>query len=154
MTLGASFPPDYLRDQLQRRLVPGAVIKIRARMDDGQVREKRFVVLAVSESTMTCVINTRISRFIQHRGDLHRCQVPMPVSAHDFMDHDSFVDCSRIRSYPTAVVLADLCRQPDWVLGQISPALRQDIATALKFAPTLSAAEIAEVCAVFDAGTS
>jgi hypothetical protein len=112
-------------------------------MDDGRVREKRFVLLAVDETTVTCVINSRINDFIKHRPDLLRCQVVMPRSAHPFMDHDSHVDCSRTRSYATADVVRDLAAGPEWILGSVSPELREEIVAALKCAPTLAPSEVA-----------
>ena len=65
MALGSSFPPEFLRGQIQRQLVPGAVIKLRAVMDDGKLQEKRFVVLHVDENTVCCVINSVVGAFLQ-----------------------------------------------------------------------------------------
>jgi len=112
-------------------------------MDDGQVHEKRFVVLAVSETTVTSVINSRISDFIRHRPDLLRCQVSMTKRDHDFMDHDSYVDCSRTHTFATRDVIDELAERPEWVLGPISPDLREAVVGALKYAPTLPPAEVA-----------
>lgn len=70
MALGASFPPGFLEVQIRRNLVPGAVIKLCQKMDDGKVHEKRFVVLHVDENTTTCVINSEISAFLLRRPAL------------------------------------------------------------------------------------
>ena len=66
MSLGSGFPPDFLRQRVQAQLRPGAVIKLVRKMDDGLLHEKRFVVLHVDETTVTCVINSRISRHLSH----------------------------------------------------------------------------------------
>lgn len=120
-----------------QRLQPGAVIKLTRRMDDGQWHEKRFVVLHVDEETVTCVINSSVSRFIRERPALLRCQVAMAASNHGFMEHDSVVDCSHVRSYESDDVIEDLAREPRWYLGRISPALRDAMLGALKYSPTL-----------------
>lgn len=146
MALGSAFPPGFLKSQIQRQLVPGAVIKLRAVMDDGKLQEKRFVVAHVDEHTVCCVINTAIGPFLQARPALLKCQVTMAVAAHPFMSHDSSVDCSRTRSFATAEVIKELMGEPSWVLGQIAPDLRQEIIGALKFAPTLSPNEVARLC--------
>jgi hypothetical protein len=146
MALGSAFPRGFIEAQIQRQLKPGTVIKMRQTMDDGAVHEKRFVVAAVSEHTVTFVINTAISAFLQARPALLKCQVTMPVAEHDFMSHDSHVDCHRTHTYATHEVVRDLAAQPDWVLGVISNELRVAMVAAIKFSPTLSANEAAQLC--------
>ena len=146
MTLGANFPPAYLRAQITRQLKPGSVIKLIRRMDDGKNHEKRFVVVHVDDHTITCIINSTVSTFLQQRPDMLRCQVAMDQAAHYFMNHDSHIDCSRVRTYSTTEVIDDLLAKPDWVLGTITTALRDDMVAAIKFAPTLSPAEVALLC--------
>jgi hypothetical protein len=115
-------------------------------MDDGKLHEKRFVVIHVDAHTVTCVINSEINPFIAKRPALMQCQVNMNASAHTFMHHNSHVDCSRVRRWATEDVLGDLAKDPNWVLGEITPALRDDIVAALKFARTLSMDEINTYC--------
>ena len=146
MALGSAFPRGFLEAHIQRQLQPGTVIKMRQTMDDGAMHEKRFVVVAVSEHTVTFVINTAISAFLQARPALLKCQVVMPVADHNFMSHDSHVDCSRTRSYATQEVIRDLATQPNWVLGPISDNLREAMVAAIKFSPTLSAREAKQLC--------
>ena len=118
MTLGANFPPAYLRAQITRQLKPGTVIKLIRRMDDGKIHEKRFVVVHVDVHTITCIINSKVSTFLQQRPDMLRCQVAMGRAAHSFMNHDSHIDCSRVRTYSTAEVIDDLLvnRSGCWAL--------------------------------------
>jgi hypothetical protein len=146
MALGSAFPRGFVEAQIQRQLKPGTVIKMRQVMDDGVIHEKRFVVIAVSEHTITFVINTAISAFLRARPALLKCQVTMPVADHAFMSHDSHVDCSRTRTYATNEVVRDLATQPDWVLGTISDELRTAMVAAIKFSPLLSASEAAQLC--------
>ena len=147
MSLGSSFPPAFIEAQIRRQLAPGAVIKLRQVMDDGVLQEKRFVVLHVDERTITCVINSQVGAFLNARPALLTCQVAMSAVAHDFMSHDSHVDCSRARTYRTSDVVRELVAQPGWVLGTITTELRDAMVAALKFSPTLSAAEVAALCA-------
>lgn len=152
MSLGSNFPPEFRQSQVKRRLRPGVVIKLEGRMDDGRLHEKRFVVLAVDEQTVTCVINSRISKYIEHRPEMLQCQVAMLQSDHPFMARDSHVDCSRTRTYATADIIRDLTRQPEWILGPISPGLRDSIVSALKYARTLAAAEAETLCRSLENG--
>jgi hypothetical protein len=152
MALGSAFPRGFVEAQIQRQLKPGTVIKMRQTMDDGTIHEKRFVVVAVSDQTVTFVINTAISAFLQARPALLKCQVAMRVANHAFMAHDSHVDCSRTRSYATNEVVRDLVTQPDWVLGTISADLRVAMVAAIKFAPALTAKEAVQLCASLQSG--
>jgi hypothetical protein len=146
MALGSAFPRGFLEAQIQRQLKPGVVIKMRQTMDDGVIHEKRFIVVAIDKQTVTFVINTAVSVFLQARPALLKCQVNMPVVDHPFMSHDSYVDCSRTRTYSTQEVISDLTSQPDWVLGEVSHALRAEMLAAIKFSPALSAKEVTQLC--------
>ena len=146
MSFGSRFPPDFRKAQIERQLRPGTVIKLYRRMDDGQFHEKRYVVMHVDEHTITCVINSAISKFVLTRPALLKCQVSMPCAAHPFMQHDSHVDCSRTHRFATVDVVSDLSSQTDWILGRITADMRDEIVGALKFSETLSAAEVEILC--------
>ncbi|NJM43126.1 MAG: hypothetical protein HC858_02405 [Brachymonas sp.] len=135
MSLADAFPDNLRHQSISRQIKPGAVIKLMARMDDGQIKEKRFVVLAVSSSTLTCVINSSVNPYIANRDHLMRCQVKIDRAQHAFMAHDSFVDCSRIRTYALNDIQTQLNNQPEWLLGEINHELRTQILSALKFSP-------------------
>jgi hypothetical protein len=146
VTLGSGFPDGFRLAQIRRRLKPGVVIKLFRRMDDGRLHEKRFVVLQVDAHTTTCVINSEVSTFIQARPALLRCQVLMQAAEHEFMDHDSHIDCSRVRSFLTDEVIADLMTRPEWILGDATISCRADITAGLKASETLSNAEVERLC--------
>jgi hypothetical protein len=65
---------------------------------------------------------------------------------HDFMDHDSHIDCSRVRSFMTDDVVADLMTRPEWVLGDAADSCRHDISAGLKASHTLSATDVEWLC--------
>ena len=146
MSLGSGFPEDFRVAQIKRRLRPGAVIKLFRRMDDGRLHEKRFVVLHVDDHTTTCVINSDIGKFVRARPALMRCQVLIQRAQHDFMDHDSHVDCSRVRSFLTEEVIADLMSRPEWILGDVTDSCCDDITAGIKSSETLSVAEVERLC--------
>jgi hypothetical protein len=102
MSLGSGFPEDFRLAQIRRRLRPGSVIKLFRRMDDGQLHEKRFVVL--------------------------------------------HVDCSRVRSFLTEEVVADLMSRPEWILGDAANTCCNDIAAGIKASETLAVAEVERIC--------
>jgi hypothetical protein len=145
MSLGNAFPASFAQAQIKRQLKPGTVVKLSFVMDDGKLHEKRFIVLNISDETLTCVINSKISPLLSTRPHLLKCQVLVKASLHPFMDWDSHADCSRVRSYPTAEVISQLCREPSWIMGEITESLRDDILAGLKASITTSPA-ITKLC--------
>lgn len=146
MSLADSFPPAVKRASIIRQLRTGCVVKLLRVMDDETIHEKRYVVLYADEATVVCVINSAIGKFIANRPELCRCQVALPAAGHPFMDHDSFVDCSKVMRYRTADVVSDLFERPDWVLGEVGEGVRHDMIAALKFSPIISPGEVATLC--------
>jgi hypothetical protein len=114
-------------------------------MDDGFVHIKRFVVLRCDEDTFTVVINSEINPILQ-KPELLISQVSMPKSDHDFMDRDSNIDCTRVRTFSTAELIDTLIDTDGWFLGKITDQVRDQMLAALKQARTLSAVSVKELC--------
>ena len=147
MSLGAIFPKGMQEESVRRQLKPGTVVKLKVVMDDGQRQEKRFVVVDVEGDTATLVINSRIGPFIGARQNLLKCQVKIEAAAHPFMDHDSHIDCSRARNYPTFEVVEQLVEKPAWILGAIDTGTRDEIIAAIKASDMISPLDAARMCA-------
>lgn len=141
MSIADQMPIEWRRASVLRQLKPGAVIKLRRQMDDGQTLEKRYVVVRADDTSIVCVINSRIGPFLKARPELLRCQVTIDATAHPFMDHDSHIDCSKVMRYRTTDVVDELVNEPAWILGSIAAPVAAGMISALKFAPTLSAAD-------------
>jgi hypothetical protein len=146
MSLGNAFPAGFARIQIERQLKPGMVVKFLARMDDGKIHEKRFVVLDINEKSFTCVINSKISPLLARNQNAAMCQVSIAVAFHTFMERDSHVDCSRVRSYDTSDVIDQLCKNPTWILGKITEELRDEINAGLKASKTVPPAIAKQCC--------
>lgn len=119
-------------------------------MDDGEFHEKRYVVIHVDGNVCTCVINSDISNFIRARPDLNRCQVDIDQATHPYMDHDSKIDCSRVRVYPVEAILAQLEENPTWILGKITDPVRVNMSLALRHSTAIAIAEVGIYCASLD----
>ena len=145
MSLGSHFPAGMAAASARRQLRPGAVVKFVATMDDGRQHEKRFVVLHVEGDVACCVMNTELHAFIARNPDLLRSQVLLPGSL-PFVDHDSHLDCSRVRVYASDELVGQLEANPAWVLGNITTAIRDQIVAALKASRLISAEDCARYC--------
>ena len=147
MTLGDHFPADLKKASIIRRLVPGAVIKIMALMDDGLVHEKRFLVVHIDENTVACVINSTINPIIANNPVILKCQVAIDANHHTFMDRDSHIDCSKVFQYTTDEVISSLEAMPDWILGDVKSGVRDQAVAAIKHSPLISPIVAGVLCA-------
>lgn len=153
MYLGKFFPNELKSKSIRDRLKPGAVIKHEAVMDDGAVHEKRFVVVSVTEKTVTCVINTKLSNYILARPYLKECQVPVAGADREFLDHDSYIDCSNFRIYSTAEVVEQLLENPGWIYGYIDEELRAEIISKLHLSDAIAPVDLKKFCSDLIAAT-
>lgn len=56
-------------------------------------KSKYLVVACCEPEFLVLVINSEVNRFVQSRPELLDCQVDVPKADHDFLEHDSVVDC-------------------------------------------------------------
>lgn len=146
MSLGSIFPDALKKQRIANRLKPGIVIKHKAQMDDGVVREKRYVVLSVSEDTLTCVINSQVSNFIKCREYMLKCQIAVSGNNYNFLDHDSHIDCSRVRIYKTSEIISQLSNDPSWIYENIDDKLRKEIIEALSKSESIDSITLRKCC--------
>lgn len=150
MSLQGAFPPELQKQYIRSNLLPGAVIRFDAKMDDGRVHTKRFIVLSIDDNTLTVVINSEINQILQ-TPELLVCQVTMPVAQHPFMARDSNIDCSRIRSFDTEDLVRLLIAEHGWHLGKISIETQEQMLAALKLCRTESPRTIGQCCRSLEA---
>lgn len=131
--------PEWLqRQHLRRQLVPGAVIKLNVKFSDGSEKEKRLVVVQVTEDAVCFVVNSEVNPLLARNPGTKRAQVDMPVADHPFMSRDSRVNCSEIHRFPIDGVVADLLVSKGWMLGNISTSVRDEIIVAIRISSTIA----------------
>lgn len=93
---------DFLRTPdrdryIDSRLKPGQVLYLYC--DFITPEHRKYLVLLVSNAKprpLFFFINSRVHPFAQRRPELLACQVRIGVGTYDFLDHDSYIDCSRV----------------------------------------------------------
>ena len=93
------------------------------------VKDKFVVIVCFDGEPLGFLINSAISNFIKKRPVLLNCQIPIKSSDYWFLDHDSYIDCSRI--YPFDELLLDSGR------GTISENIQQQIKQAVILSPLI-----------------
>lgn len=95
--LGDSFPSELKDDSIESLLLPGQIIKLEVEFVRTRKTKDKLLVLSVSEETsyLFC-INSEIPKFIQARKYLRKCQIEIKQAQYDFLDHNSYINCSEI----------------------------------------------------------
>ena len=138
--LGDAFSESDRRKSALRRLVPGAVVYLEVVLP-GDRKNKFLVVAYVDAECCTFVINSRVHPFIEARPDLSVCQVKLDAARHDFLRRNSWIACHEVLKLRTEAVISELVSDMSRLRGTVHKDVLDEIAAAVKRAPTLSAAE-------------
>src|SRR3990172_1808927 len=138
--LADAFSESDRRKSALRRLVPGAVVYLEVVLP-GDRKNKFLVVAHVDAECCTFVVNSRVHPFIEARPDLSVCQVKVDAARHDFLRRDSWIACHEVLKLRTDAVISELVADMSRLKGRIHRDVLDEIAAAVKRAPTLSATE-------------
>ena len=83
----------------------------------------------------------RVHPFIEARPDLSVCQVKLDAARHDFLRRNSWIACHEVLKLRTEAVISELVSDMSRLRGTVHKDVLDEIAAAVKRAPTLSAAE-------------
>ena len=142
--LGDAFSDEHRRESVKRQLQPGTVIYLEVRFPEGP-RSKYLAVAYVDDECCTFVVNSRVHPFIESHPSLAVCQVKLDVARHPFIRHDSHIACHQVLRLRTANVVAALTGDMSRIKGRLHPDVLLEVVSAVKRAPTLSAAEQARI---------
>ncbi len=97
-SLGSLFPEHAREDFVVRAIKPGAVLRIHVDTTTPP-KTKRLVVLAISDNKI-CVgylfINSEINPNVNWNASLQALHLPLDAGSNEYLDHDSYLDCSSI----------------------------------------------------------
>lgn len=123
MPLGDLFSVEERRDSIRRQLTPGRVFKLFCAFTNPQ-KDKYLLLACTQPRPLLFIINSEISEYIKKREHLHKCQVPISAGGHDFLKHDSYIDCSEAR---TDFHLIDIERQVLEDMSRIKGLVAQNV---------------------------
>jgi len=93
MRLGDALSPEDKLQYIRERLVPGAIVHCYCEFTN-PAKHKFIVIGRAQPPTIVLLINSDISPWLQARPHLRDCQVGIRRSDHDFLEYDSFLDCT------------------------------------------------------------
>lgn len=119
-SLGDCFPEHLRNDFAERKLEPGAVIRI---PDTEAGKFKWHIILGLDHDKVmvgAVRINTDKNRNVFRTPELESFLYPLLKSKNPFLDHDSFVDCWSLLELPMHNYKKRLVRNPDSLLGVVN----------------------------------
>lgn len=105
-------------------------------------KQKFLVISCIRAETAFLVINSKIPSFIESKKHLRDCQILIDKASHDFLSHDSYVDCTKTYYEDTPEIFNELVADTGNLKGEISDSVKSNILEALRNSPTISSGEI------------
>lgn len=120
MNLGENFSDEQKAAYVERNLKPSSVIKLFCRTTHPP-KEKRLVIVSLTPELIFLVINTDVPRFYQNKPYLKHQQIKLESGKENFIDHDSWLDCSKIfQEFDVDDVREILLNDISRILGNLS----------------------------------
>ncbi|GGM95079.1 hypothetical protein GCM10010967_30580 [Dyadobacter beijingensis] len=117
----------------------GTVIRMMVR-DTIPPKIKRFIIVGASADTLTLAsvyINTELNIKVNYNLDL-RCQhIEFDVAGRDYLDHTSFVDCSKLKIIEREELCEIIRNRPAVVIGHLSVSDLELVRRQIVHSPTI-----------------
>jgi hypothetical protein len=120
--LGDFFSDDLKNKFATQNIKPGAVIKCFVK-NTNPPKEKRFIILGIDETgnlVGSVFINSHINWNVIKTQELAQLQHYVKKDDNDYLDWDSYVDCSELIELPHADIVISLRNNPKNVLGNVT----------------------------------
>jgi len=128
MTLADSFPLGERLESIHRQFGPGLVIKLFCDFTARQKEKLLLIVSTTSDPPLFFFINSEKAPHSNFDRQVDDHQVRLTRSANEFIEHDSFIDCSVVHdNFRLAEIEGALAADMSRLLGRIN----EDTATAI-----------------------
>lgn len=139
MSLGDFFSDDLKEEFAQRNIDLGNAILIK--IPDFDINYDKFIVVVSKDqenvSLAFVVINSDTNVNVNYSPYLKSLQVGIDQQNHDFLERDSFVDCSKLREFPIQHVVDFLIEKPKRAVGNVSEDVLRSIHLTITTARTI-----------------
>ncbi len=139
MNLGELFPENMKSNFVNQNLQVGKVLKCFVEFTTPP-KEKRFVILGVNEEKEllgVVLINSEINFNVMHTPILEGLQYELKSKNNDFLEHDSFIDCSQLHKISHERLKEVLQNDMQNILGEIKQQDLINVITLVQNAPTI-----------------
>ena len=102
-------------------------------------KEKRFVIVSITTTSIVgfLLINSKVNKYMNFTAELIEQHYPIKSENHDFIRHDSFVDCTEIFEIGFDAILGELVETKASYLGEVDQDTLGRINGMLKESPII-----------------
>ncbi|WP_149526702.1 hypothetical protein [Sphingobacterium hotanense] len=123
MSLGDLFPKNFKEDHF-KRIDLGAAILVE--IPNFNINHKKFAIYFANDNIIegNCglvIINSEINENVNRNKFLRSQHIPIDVERHQFLEYDSFIDCTQIHNKVIQEIVDFLVRDPKRLLGNVAP---------------------------------
>jgi hypothetical protein len=140
MALGDLFPEEFRKEFSERSVERGTVIRTHF-TETNPPKIKLYVVLGASNDKIVfgvVLINSQVNPNIFRNPIVRGWHVPISSSDYDFLQHDSFVDCTQVFEKGTSELLQSVTDAPEVIVGKLHDDDFEAIKRAIKSATTIA----------------
>ncbi|MFW5759809.1 MAG: hypothetical protein ACOCXH_02375 [Cyclobacteriaceae bacterium] len=109
--------------------------------DTNPPKVKIYIIIARSSDFgkyATIFINSKININKNPTVELRDLHIPIKPSIRDYIDHDSYIDCSEIRERDYAEIYTAVSENPDLIIGKLDDIDLSEVLDTLKQAKTIT----------------
>jgi hypothetical protein len=146
MDLKVRFSYEERLKFVRERFQAGSVIKLDCDFTTPPKPKRLLVVAANRDRPLLFIINTSPTDFAKNRPRLIRQHLPLAQADENFLDHDSYLDCSTTYdNFDKDEIEEALVDDTSLILGKLSPETAERIIELVADSPTLSRVHINEI---------
>ncbi|UZO81511.1 type II toxin-antitoxin system PemK/MazF family toxin [Aquimarina sp. ERC-38] len=139
MSLGDLFPDDLKQKFAERNIDIGKSILIK--IEDIDVNYPKYVIIVSKNNNefllAYVIINTEVNENVFPTPYLKSLHVLIDKQNHSFLDYDSYVNCSEIRTFNKQDIINFLIKNPERAVGNVSENVLKAIHTTISTARTI-----------------
>ncbi|KRT17820.1 hypothetical protein ASU31_00545 [Pedobacter ginsenosidimutans] len=142
MLFADAFSDSQKEDFARRNIDLGVALLVR--IPDFAVNYEKYVIYIANDSleAENCglvVINSEINEHVNRSAYLISQHVMIDAARHEFLTHDSFVDCTQIHAHKIENIIAFIKDNPDHLCGNVHPDVLLSVFERLSASKVLSA---------------
>ncbi|WP_295213729.1 hypothetical protein [uncultured Chryseobacterium sp.] len=141
MSLGDSFPESFRNEFAKRNIDPGAAILIE--LPEFNLTYKKYVIFLAKDNIdfAKCgilVINSEINENVNRNPFLKSQHVSIDCARHDFLEIDSFIDCTKIHPQNLQHIIDYIIKNPEKICGNVEKDIMVKVINVLSISPYIS----------------
>jgi hypothetical protein len=151
--LGDHFPEEVRRQYVTGSMVPGQVLRLRWVFPD-KTKEKRVLLVCTEPEPLVLIMNSKPSEYLRRDPERRQCELHLSKADHDFLDHDSFLNCFQVHSLGDQPDTEDqIAKSTARLMGVCPDATKRRVVSAVAKSVAISPAQKRAIAAALLSGS-